>query len=167
VQINGQLQLFTEKKTPELDNLVFDLNSYVGSYKHFAYLIEGSIGKNHCFNLVLEGAKVLDQIVEALKPLSIKYQNRPTKEWKIKSEYDPYYSPLEPRSIFNLSDIGLDYKSRSNGLLLRNKAILALSSAKAVRLCEEFVENNERIIQEFKNLTFLSTPYPSHAKPKL
>lgn len=147
---NGQLQLFIEKKTPDLDNLLFELNCYVGSYKHLAYLIEGSIGRGHHFNWVLEGARILDQLVEALKPLSIKYQGRPNAGWKIKSVYEPYYSPLEPRSIFNLSDIALDYKSRSNGLLLRNKAILSLTSAKILRLCEEFVENNERIIREFK-----------------
>lgn len=148
-----QLELFVEKTTPEIDALVFDLECLLGGYKHLAYLTECSTERNVGFDKSLECVKYLGLLCKSLAEVSVKYEVlKISSYWEAKVRYEPYYSPVEPRSYSDLVKIALDYKVRANSLIMRNKAILDKQGAKAQILTREFILNNEAMVMAYKSL---------------
>src|SRR5215216_1778489 len=132
-----QLALFKDL-TAEIDHFVHEFENKLGDYKYVALQLESQFGRNSKpVEYALEIARTFSDLAAILAREGTKYRTRTGDYWEARKVYDPFFKPVEPRSISSLVNLCLDYQSRSNSLLLRFKAILGSS----VYYPHKFVEN--------------------------
>lgn len=125
-----QLVMFKNVDVKRLDSILTELHNLIYAMKHFALIIEVSIGKGTPFNYTLESTRTIADIIIELSDLSFKYQDNSPESWKRVIHYEPYYAALETRSPSRLYEIASDYKSSSNAILLRLEACLRAGAIK-------------------------------------
>jgi hypothetical protein len=146
----NQLPLFDETRSIRIDELVFQLQNMVSNYKYTALLTEQNLGKDSpMFIYMKSAAKVLAELLPTLSWESNKYRHYTKGMWEKLGTYDPYYCPVQPRSISRLHEIARDYDRSSTSLLLRFKGILDSLSETTI-VIERFNAYKLKIDQSFK-----------------
>ncbi len=143
----SQLALFADLRQ-DIDKYVFEFQNQINAYKTLALQLETSLGKeNKAFMYAKEIARAYGMLGEAISKEGIKYRHLSAEYWERHSSYKPYYAALEPRSPIRLYDVARDYKSRSNSLLLRFKAIFGNTFLYPVKIVEQITELGNRMVQ--------------------
>lgn len=145
-----QLLLFKNIDVKKLDSVLTELYHSVYAMKTFAMHQEISGSSKKAFNLTLELSRNFSELCSELSDLSLKYTHMTETEWMRAAVYNPYYAAVEPRSTLRLYEIALDYKSRSNAILLRLEAILRAGSLKVPKKVEEIRTNLKKVADYIK-----------------
>ncbi len=147
----NQLSLFDETISIKIDNLVFELQNMVSNYKYTALLTEQALGKdNKMFIGLKSAARVLAELLPIFSPLGNKYRHYTKSMWEKLGAYDPYYCPVDARSISRLHQIAKDYDRSSRSLLLRFKSILNTRVSETTPILTEFDTIKSQIDMAFK-----------------